>query len=140
MAMNRGLRVTLGGTAELLLQGDRYDAIVVQSVLEHVTNPASFIGDLARLLVPGGVLVLSAPTPGPFFWDDPTHIRPHTPKSFKLLAEISGLECEYLSYVFAFLLGVEIRAPIFFQALNVLPISLGSNLVAFFRKPTALVD
>ena len=135
LAEERGISVISGETTALLARPERYDAIIVQSVLEHVPDAARLVADLRQVLKPGGVLVLSSPTPGPFFWDDPTHVRPHTPKSLAVLAEIAEMECEYLSYVFAFLLGVELKAPIFFQLMNVLPMSLGSNLVAFLRKP-----
>lgn len=134
MAAARGLSVLCGGTRELIALPDRYDAIVAQSVLEHVADGAALVRDLCSLLVPGGVLVLSAPTPGPFFWDDPTHVRPYTPKSFTILADLTGMQCDYLGYVFAFLLGIELRTPLFFQMLNALPWSLGSNLVAFMRR------
>jgi 2-polyprenyl-3-methyl-5-hydroxy-6-metoxy-1,4-benzoquinol methylase len=134
MAAERGLSVLCGGTRELLERADRYDAIVVQSVLEHAPDGVALVTELGSLLAPGGVLVLSAPTPGPFFWDDPTHVRPYTAKSFAILADLTGMRCEYLSYVFAFLLGIELRAPVFFQLLNLLPLSLGSNLVAFMRR------
>lgn len=135
LAEERGISVMTGETREVLASPQRYDAVIAQSVLEHVPDAVRLVEDLRRVLVPNGVLVLSSPTPGPFFWDDPTHVRPHTPKSLAVLAELAEMECEYLSYVFAFLLGIELRAPIFFQLMNVLPLSLGSNLVAFFRKP-----
>jgi 2-polyprenyl-3-methyl-5-hydroxy-6-metoxy-1,4-benzoquinol methylase len=135
LAAERGLNVICGETAELLARPERYDAILVQSVLEHALDGVKLVTDLRDLLVPGGVLVLSAPTPGSYFWDDPTHVRPYTPKSFSILAEIAAMKCEYLGYVFSFLLGTEIRASIFFRLLNAVPASLGSNIVAFFRKP-----
>jgi 2-polyprenyl-3-methyl-5-hydroxy-6-metoxy-1,4-benzoquinol methylase len=135
LARERGISVMAGGTAELLARPDRYDAILAQSVLEHVADAVRLVTDLRSVLSPGGILVLSSPTPGPFFWDDPTHVRPHTPKSITVLAELADMRCEYLSYVFAFLLGMELRLPIFFQILNALPVSLGSNLISFLRKP-----
>lgn len=134
MAAERGLPVICGGTRELLGRPERYDAILAQSVLEHVPDGVALVTALGSLLAPGGVLVLSAPTPGAFFWDDPTHVRPYTAKSFAILADLTGMRCEYLGYVFAFLLGIELRAPIFFQLMNLLPLSLGSNLVAFLRR------
>jgi 2-polyprenyl-3-methyl-5-hydroxy-6-metoxy-1,4-benzoquinol methylase len=138
LASERGLDVLCGGTTELLARPERFDAILAQSVLEHVPDPVEFANTLCRLLKPGGALVLSAPTPGPFFWDDPTHIRPYTPKSFEILAQLADLRCEYLGYVFAFLCGVQIRAPLLFPIMNVVPASLGSNLIAFLRKPAAM--
>jgi SAM-dependent methyltransferase len=137
LAAARGLDVIYGGTEELLARPERYDAIIAQSVLEHVQDPVKLLTDLRSVLVAGGVLVLSAPTPGPYFWDDPTHVRPYTPNAFRILAQIAELDCEYVGYVFGFLLGIETRATIFFRLLNNVPAPLGSNLIAFLRKPRA---
>lgn len=38
-----------------------YDAILCSEVLEHVTDPAIVLQELARLLKPGGTLILTAP-------------------------------------------------------------------------------
>ena len=135
IARKRGLDVQHGSIRELRECGDKYDAIFVQSVIEHVADGPKLVEELIALLKPGGMLVLSSPTPGPFFWDDPTHVRPYTPKSFRALADMFRLECSYLRYVFAFLLGFEVRAQWFFFFLFVLPVSLGSNVVVFLRRP-----
>lgn len=48
------------GTVEALrAEGAQYPVITALEVIEHVTEPASFVADLAGLLEPGGVLVLS---------------------------------------------------------------------------------
>lgn len=44
---------------ELAAEGARFDAVVALEVIEHVADPAAFVRALARLLAPGGVLVLS---------------------------------------------------------------------------------
>lgn len=47
-------------TAEALAEaGERYDAVLAMEVVEHVPDPAGFIGACARLLEPGGILILS---------------------------------------------------------------------------------
>lgn len=38
-----------------------FDAVVFTQVLEHVTEPSAVMGELARILRPGGVLILTAP-------------------------------------------------------------------------------
>src|SRR5205807_7846702 len=92
MARERGFVVAKKTTKDLRAEEKRYDAIIAQSVIEHVPDGLALVIDFADLLKPGGTLVLSAPTPGPYFWDDPTHIRPYTPRSFRALAELAGLE------------------------------------------------
>jgi len=133
IARNRGLEVSKTTADELVKSGAKFDAIVVQSVIEHVDDATSMMRSLCRLLTSNGALVISSPTPGPYFWDDPTHIRPYTPRALLVLGELSEVHCEYLGYVFGFLLGMEIRNPLIFPAMNIIPLSLGSNIIAFFR-------
>ena len=40
---------------------DSFDAVVLQDVIEHVAAPSEVLAELARVLVPGGVLYLSTP-------------------------------------------------------------------------------
>lgn len=51
-----------------------FDVVVCLDVLEHVPSPSRFVGELARLIRPGGLLVSHAP-----FWlldaATPTHLR-----------------------------------------------------------------
>lgn len=44
----------------------RYDAVIALEVIEHVAHPDEFIGKLATLLRPGGVLIMSTPNGGYF--------------------------------------------------------------------------
>lgn len=46
---------------ELPFPDASFDAIVLQDVIEHVTAPYEVLCELARVLVPGGVLYLSTP-------------------------------------------------------------------------------
>jgi 2-polyprenyl-3-methyl-5-hydroxy-6-metoxy-1,4-benzoquinol methylase len=53
------------------LRSGALDAVVMMEVLEHVRAPQAAVDELARLLKPGGVVVLSTP----FIF--PLHDRPH---------------------------------------------------------------
>jgi 2-polyprenyl-6-hydroxyphenyl methylase/3-demethylubiquinone-9 3-methyltransferase len=39
----------------------RFDLVTSMEVIEHVADPAAFVGDLARRLAPGGLLIMSTP-------------------------------------------------------------------------------
>lgn len=48
-----------------------FDGVLCSQVLEHVFAPEDFLGEIARVLRPGGTLVLAVP----FLWDE--HEQPH---------------------------------------------------------------
>ena len=48
-----------------------FDSVVSFQVLEHVFNPSQFLGEIRRVLRPGGVLLLAVP----FVWDE--HEQPY---------------------------------------------------------------
>lgn len=60
-AAERGFPLTYrtATTADLLAEGERFAVITALEVVEHVADPAAFVGELARLLAPGGQLFLS---------------------------------------------------------------------------------
>ncbi|MFN3818989.1 bifunctional 2-polyprenyl-6-hydroxyphenol methylase/3-demethylubiquinol 3-O-methyltransferase UbiG [Blastomonas sp.] len=43
------------------LAGETFDLVTSMEVIEHVTDPATFIAALARVLAPGGLMLLSTP-------------------------------------------------------------------------------
>ena len=53
------LAYRVGVAEDLLAEGLRFPVIVVLEVIEHIPDPAAFVGSLAGLLEPGGLLFLS---------------------------------------------------------------------------------
>jgi len=47
--------------ADVLEIEARFDLVTCMEVIEHVAEPARFVGALAKLLAPGGLLILSTP-------------------------------------------------------------------------------
>jgi SAM-dependent methyltransferase len=53
-----------GDAAALPIRNASVDAVMLLDVLEHVPNPAATVGEVHRILRPGGYLVLSVPHAG----------------------------------------------------------------------------
>jgi SAM-dependent methyltransferase len=56
-----GLRVFCGGLDDLSFPSGRYDAVILFYVLEHVPAPADIVGQVFRILKPGGCITLAVP-------------------------------------------------------------------------------
>jgi SAM-dependent methyltransferase len=56
-----GLKVYQGSVEDQTLPADRYDAVLVMSVLEHVPDPLETVRRVFRILKPGGWIVLGLP-------------------------------------------------------------------------------
>jgi SAM-dependent methyltransferase len=111
-----------------------FDLVFSNSVIEHVNEPVEFIEKASDLLTENGLIVITAPTPADYFWDDPTHKRPYTTKSFIELAYLTNLELVYCSTTFGFLIGKKLKSPFVYKVLNLLPGHFGSNIIAVYRK------
>jgi SAM-dependent methyltransferase len=79
------LDVFHGRLEEARFPAQRFDAITLWDVLEHVHEPRPLLAEIVRLLRPGGLLVISLPNPdslearllGPYWlgWDLPRHLN-----------------------------------------------------------------
>lgn len=82
----------------------RFDAIFAQHVIEHLPDPADFFTTAARLLNPGGRVIVAAPNfdarlrrvaPESWGWYQvPVHLHHFTPVALRILAEGAGFEVE----------------------------------------------
>lgn len=102
-----GLDVLTGRLEEAGHPPASFDAITLWDVLEHVHEPRRTLSDLARLLRPGGLLLLSLPNPdslearllGPGWigWDLPRHLNLFRPPLLRAALASHGLAVEQIS-------------------------------------------
>ena len=60
-AAGQGLAITYHAGELAALAPGTFDLVTSMEVVEHVTDPAAFIGELAARLAPGGLMILSTP-------------------------------------------------------------------------------
>ncbi len=104
-----GIPVHVGALEDLSLPAGAYDAVTLWHVLEHVTDPGAMLGEIARLLRPGGALLVSVPNfgspearlagPGWFHLDAPRHLVHLDPASLSSLLDQAGFETIDTSFV-----------------------------------------
>ena len=131
--IKKGLKAKKGSIFEIPYDENCLDGIFLQSVLEHVDAIKS-MKEISRVIKNEGIVAISCPTPEKHFWDDPTHVRPHTIKSLSTLFEMFGFKVIHKNYVFAELLGMTVTWNGLFKWLNLIPTSIGSNIIVVGKK------
>jgi SAM-dependent methyltransferase len=98
-ARGRGLEaLQVEPDAPLPFDEGSFDGVVLKDVLEHAGDPVALVGEVRRVLRPGGRVFASSPDAQRWAWDDYTHRRPFTRKSMRLLFADQGFEVERVGY------------------------------------------
>jgi ubiquinone/menaquinone biosynthesis C-methylase UbiE len=94
----RGLAVREGTAEQLPVDSNDLDGIMCAHLMEHIEEPEHVFLEFARVLRPGGVLIVRVPPFDASFYDDWTHVRPYTKKTLIRLSASTGFEVEKVSY------------------------------------------
>ena len=99
-ARRLGFEAHLGGLLDAGFSANSFDAVVASHAVEHVPDPVAFVREAARVLRPGGSLVLLTPNAASrdahvfgHHWrglEAPRHLTIHTPRSLQKMAELAG--------------------------------------------------
>jgi SAM-dependent methyltransferase len=105
-----GLVVHEGSLADAGLPSEAFDVVRIWQTLEHVPDPAEVLREIARVLKPGGQLLIGVPNAGGWlarawgpFWFDldvPRHLWHFTAPDLHRLVENSGLRVDSIGYGF----------------------------------------
>ena len=136
----RGVPATLHQTSAAL--PERYfDRVICTEVIEHASSPSSLLSDFARVLKPGGRLVVTTPIRLTEEPEDPNHVREWFPSEFARLFETSDwrlIAHEQLvpaaaPEVYFWRPRIFARVPVFRLLCNVLSIYGGVNALSWLR-------
>jgi SAM-dependent methyltransferase len=102
--------------AEIPVEGDRFDHVLLTQVLEHLPDPATVLTELHRVLAPGGTLWLTAP----LFYAE--HEKPYdffryTQFGLRRLLEDTGFEVREIDWMEGYLGTLSYQARVMSRAL-----------------------
>lgn len=155
-AIRAGFSVHEGYLSDARYPNDQFDVITLFEIVEHLQDPIEVIAECARILKPGGILVVN--TPNAHSWSAATlggqwegfslfglggHISFFSPRSMGELAKRTGLAVEWIE-TRNVRLTEDKSNPVKYRALKILGQLLaypariatrGHDLLVYFRKP-----
>jgi SAM-dependent methyltransferase len=78
-SMPDSVRLQAGDLRKLEFADDSFQLVICFEVIEHFEDPVLVLDELARVLVPGGLLLVSSPNRGAYQPGNPHHLHEFTP-------------------------------------------------------------
>jgi SAM-dependent methyltransferase len=136
----RGIRAQLHSAASALHDG-YFDVVTCSEVIEHVRDPAGLIGEIHRVLKPGGRAVITTPIRLTETPEDPNHAEEWFPGEFARLLGSGPLRLirhervipAAAAEVYFWRPMLFLRVPVFRILCNALSIGLGINALSWLR-------
>jgi SAM-dependent methyltransferase len=102
IARRHGLDIRQGIFDGTQFESGMFDYVTLDQVAEHVVDPHALMRGVARVLKPGGKVVITTPNPDSFGarlygrrwlnWHTPYHLQFYTRRSLRMVAEAAGLK------------------------------------------------
>lgn len=73
-----------------------FDCVITFQVIEHIEQDAQFVREIARVLRPGGLLILTTPNAPMSLTRNPWHVREYTPEQLRELLARDFAQIEML--------------------------------------------
>jgi SAM-dependent methyltransferase len=109
------------------VEANRYDLVLMSQVLEHIPEPAIVLGEMARIVKPGGHLWVSCP----LFYaehEQPYDFYRYTQFALRRLVENAGLEVEQIDWLEGFFGTMSYQAHIVASSLPRKPQHYGGGI------------
>jgi len=106
-ARERGLTVELASIEDFSRSREpQFDVVCSFQVLEHVPSPGTFLAAAARVLRPGGMLIIAVPSESSFMADEvnnvlnmpPHHVTRWTDAALESVARVIGMQLVHLEH------------------------------------------
>ncbi|MCB9169396.1 MAG: methyltransferase domain-containing protein [Flavobacteriales bacterium] len=130
---NEFLDATVDLNAPLPFQPGEFDTIILSDVLEHIKDPALLWREMARILRPGGKLLMNVPF---YYWlhEEPYDYFRYTKYALRTMAEDAGFEVIALQAMGG---APEVLADVFAKTVVKLPV-IGRMAALFVQGLTRL--
>jgi len=136
----RNISATLHGSTAAIPAGF-FDCVICTEVIEHASDPAAMLLEIARMLKPGGRLVITTPIRLTEVPEDPNHVQEWFPTEFARLFETPQWRVRSHEQVvpcaapeaYFWRPPVFFRVPVFRLICNVLSIYAGVNAMSWLR-------
>ncbi|PYQ99532.1 MAG: hypothetical protein DMF96_06610 [Acidobacteria bacterium] len=140
MLRSHGVQATIHGSTASL-PPDYYDRVICTEVIEHATTPGNLLLDFARVLKPGGRLVVTTPIRLTEVPEDPNHVHEWFPGEFARLFETGiwrviaheQVVPAAAPEVYFWRPIIFARIPVFRLLCNLLSIGAGVNAMSWLR-------
>lgn len=127
----------VGNIWEIDVADDTFDAVLCTEVLEHIPYPHETIRELARVLRPGGTLILTAPSNCLRHMDPYFYSSGFSDRWFEYFLDYYGLQIEKFETIGDYYSWMKVEI---FRTLTIHPLSMLALLPALlfykFRRPT----